>query len=109
MAADSNHWVFKTVLPGSAVQQVCVGCFLVPGQNDTVVGRGDAVELFVTESSGRLSSLCRQPMFGAIKDLRTYARPDLARDLLLVLSDSGKLSLLCFSAVLQRQVYTVGY
>ncbi len=80
MSADSNHWVFKTVLPGSAAQQVCVGCFRVAGHYDTVVGRGNAIELFVAQSSGRLGSLCRQPVFGTIKDLQTYKRPDLAQD-----------------------------
>ncbi|KAL6594944.1 hypothetical protein ACP70R_048047 [Stipagrostis hirtigluma subsp. patula] len=108
-----THYLAKRVLRGSAVLHVAEGCFRSPESADVVLAKETSLELVVVGDDGVLQSICEQDVFGIIKDigvLQWHYRdfgliPQIEhKDLLVVLSDSGKLSLLYFCSEMHRFV-----
>ncbi|KAF8768534.1 hypothetical protein HU200_007544 [Digitaria exilis] len=109
--AGATHYLAKRVLRGSAVLHVAEGCFRSPDAADVVLAKETSLELVTVGDDGVLQSICEQDMFGIVKDigvLQWHSRhvgliPQLEhKDLLVVLSDSGKLSLLYFCPQMHR-------
>lgn len=110
--ADADHYYLaKRVLRGSAVLHVVEGCFRSPDSADVVLAKETSLELVAAGHNGVLCSICEQDVFGVIKDvgvLQWHSRrvgliPQIEhKDLLAVLSDSGKLSLLYFCSEMHR-------
>uniref|UniRef100_K3ZQ27 DNA damage-binding protein 1 n=1 Tax=Setaria italica TaxID=4555 RepID=K3ZQ27_SETIT len=110
-AAGATHYLAKRVLRGSAVLHVAEGCFRSPDSADVVLAKETSLELVAVGDDGVLQSICEQDMFGIVKDigvLQWHSRhigliPQIEhKDLLVVLSDSGKLSLLYFCPEMHR-------
>ncbi|KAJ1288202.1 hypothetical protein BS78_02G072700 [Paspalum vaginatum] len=111
-AADaSRYYLAKRVLRGSAVLHVAEGCFRSPDSADVVLAKETSLDLIAVGNDGVARSICEQDVFGIIKDigvLQWHSRrfgliPQIERkDLLAVLSDSGKLSLLYFCSEMHR-------
>lgn len=104
------HYLAKYVLRGSAVLQAVQGHLRSPTSDDIVFGKETSLELVVF-NDGVVQSICEQPVFGIIKDLAVVGWTGKSRqswpqmigkDLLVVLSDSGKLSFLAFSFEMHR-------
>ncbi|XP_062187510.1 uncharacterized protein LOC133890903 isoform X2 [Phragmites australis] len=109
--AGATHYLAKRVLRGSAVLHVAEGHFRSPSSADVVLGKETSLELVAVGDDGVLQSICEQDMFGIIKDigvLQWHSRhisliPQIEhKDLLVVLSDSGKLSFLYFCSEMHR-------
>ncbi|CAN6203352.1 unnamed protein product [Urochloa humidicola] len=109
--ASATHYLAKRVLRGSAVLHVAEGRFRSPDSADVVLAKETSLELVAVGDDGVLQSICEQDMFGIVKDigvLQWHLRhvgliPQLEhKDLLVVLSDSGKLSLLYFCPEMHR-------
>ncbi|KAK1287156.1 hypothetical protein QJS10_CPB19g00834 [Acorus calamus] len=94
--SNGTHYLAKCVLKGSVVLQALYGRFRSPFSYDVVFGRETSLELATIDEDGIVQSVCEQSMFGTIKDLM------LGKDLLVVLSDSGKLTFLSFSTEMHR-------
>ncbi|XP_027188726.1 uncharacterized protein [Cicer arietinum] len=110
-SSTSRYYLSKCVLRGSAVLQVLYAHIRSPFSNDVVFGKETSIELVVIDEDGNVQSVCDQPVFGTIKDLAVLpwnekfcARDPQTRgkDLLVALSDSGKLSLLTFCNEMNR-------
>ncbi|XP_058204802.1 uncharacterized protein LOC131318827 isoform X1 [Rhododendron vialii] len=109
--SNGVHYLAKCVLRGTVVLQVVQGHIRSPSSNDVVFGKETSIELVVVDEDGIAQSICEQPVFGTIKDLAIlpwnedlHARsPQMTgKDLLVVISDSGKLSFLTFSNEMHR-------
>lgn len=105
------HYLAKCILRGSAVLQAVRGHLRSPSSSDIVFGKETSLELVAVDEDGIVQSICEQTVFGIIKDLAILpwneklraAIPQAQRkDLLLVLSDSGKLSFLSFFPEMHR-------
>ncbi|OAY43074.1 splicing factor 3B subunit 3 isoform X1 [Manihot esculenta] len=110
-SANGAYYLAKCVLRGSVVLQVVYGHFRSPSSSDIVFGKETSIELVIIDADGIVHSICEQPVFGTIKDLavipwndKFHARsPQMqGKDLLAVLSDSGKLSFLTFCSEMHR-------
>ncbi|KAM6571490.1 hypothetical protein CsatA_015570 [Cannabis sativa] len=127
-SSTSNHYLAKCVLRGSVVLQVVYGRIRSPTSLDVVFGKETSIELVVIGEDGIVQSVSEQPVFGTIKDLAVLPWKDkfspqnpqvwiistiyghsslkeifmLGKDFLLVLSDSGKLSVLSFCNEMHR-------
>ncbi|KAF7804184.1 splicing factor 3B subunit 3 isoform X1 [Senna tora] len=110
-ASSTPHYLAKCVLRGSVVLQVLYGHIRSSSSNDVVFGKETSIELVIIGEDGIVQSICDQPVFGTIKDLAIlpwngnfHARdPKMwGKDLLVVISDSGKLSLLTFCNEMHR-------
>ncbi|XP_015898900.3 uncharacterized protein LOC107432303 isoform X1 [Ziziphus jujuba] len=110
-ASSSNHYLAKCVLRGSVVLQVVYGHIRSPSSLDVVFGKENSIELVIIGEDGIVQSVSEQPVFGTIKDLAILPWNDkfrsrnpqmLGKDLLIVISDSGKLSFLSFSNEMHR-------
>ncbi|KAJ4977737.1 hypothetical protein NE237_008517 [Protea cynaroides] len=110
---DSNgvHFVAKCVLKGSAVLQAVHGHLRSSSSFDVVFGKETSIELVVIGEDGVVQSICEQAVFGTIKDLaimrwnekfRASIPQTRGRDLLVVLSESGKLTFLTFCNEMHR-------
>lgn len=105
------HYLAKCVLRGSAVLQAVQGHLRSPSSIDVVFGKETSLELVVVGEDGIVQSICEQSVFGTIKDLailrwnekfREAMPQEQGKDLLVVLSDSGKLSFLTFCLEMHR-------
>ncbi|XXG56366.1 hypothetical protein AAC387_Pa03g3791 [Persea americana] len=108
---DGIHYLAKCVLRGSVVLQVVYGHIRSPSSFDIVFGKETSIELALIGEDGILQSVCEQTIFGTIKDLavlhwnekfRAPIPQTKGKDLLVVLSDSGKLSFLAFCTEMHR-------
>ncbi|KAG2315580.1 hypothetical protein Bca52824_018702 [Brassica carinata] len=97
-----DHYLAKCVLSPTVVLQVAYGYFRSPSSRDVVFGKETCLELVVIGEDGVVESVCEQNVFGTIKDLAVIPRSKMGKDLLAVLSDSGKLSFLSFSNEMHR-------
>ncbi|KAF0907055.1 hypothetical protein E2562_014661 [Oryza meyeriana var. granulata] len=106
-----TRYVAKRVLRGSAVLHVAQGCFRSPDCVDVVLCKETSLELVFFGEDGVLQSICEQTTFGIIKDIGVlnwrYTHFGLmpkieGKEILVVLSDSGKLSLLYFCSDMHR-------
>ncbi|CAN8270105.1 unnamed protein product [Cochlearia groenlandica] len=105
-----DHYLAKCVLRPSAVLQVAYGYFRSRSSRDIVFGKETCIELAVIGEDGIVESVCEQNVFGTIKDLAVIPQSNklysnslqMGKDLLAVLSDSGKLSFLSFSNEMHR-------
>ncbi|BBM97233.1 splicing factor 3B subunit 3 [Marchantia polymorpha subsp. ruderalis] len=109
--AQPSLYVAKCVLRSSAVLQAVYGHIRSPSTLDLVFGKETTLELAVVSDDGVVQSLCEQPVFGSIKDLKILpwneefrgVQPELyGKDLLVLLSDSEQLSFLTFNVELHR-------
>ncbi|KAG9144936.1 hypothetical protein Leryth_023570 [Lithospermum erythrorhizon] len=109
--AAASCYLAKTVLRSSVVLQVVQAHFRTQSTNDVVFGKETTIELVVIGEDGIVQSICEQPVFGIIKDLavlRWSERFDCeqsqatGKDILVVISDSGKLSFLTFCNEMHR-------
>ncbi|XP_073278173.1 spliceosome-associated protein 130 A-like isoform X2 [Primulina huaijiensis] len=107
----SDCYLAKTVLRGSVVLQAVRGHFRSPASYDVVFGKETSIELAIIDEDGVMQSITEQPVFGTIKDIavlpwneRFQAQSSklLGKDILLVISDSGKLSFLSFCNEMHR-------
>lgn len=105
------HYLAKCVLKGSVVLQVAHGHLRSPTSNDVVFGKETSIELVIIGEDGIVQSVCEQAVFGTIKDLAVVPWNDkfnaqnsqvMGKDLLVVISDSGKLSFLAFCNEMHR-------
>ncbi|WOL15227.1 hypothetical protein Cni_G24008 [Canna indica] len=105
------HYLAKCVLRGSAILHAVQGHFRSPCSSDVVFGKETSLELASISEDGIVQSLFEQSVFGTIKDLailpwnnrfKGSARQGHENDVLLVLSDSGKLSFLTFCSEMHR-------
>ncbi|XP_010257605.1 PREDICTED: splicing factor 3B subunit 3 [Nelumbo nucifera] len=105
------HYLAKCVLRGSAVLQAVHGHFRSSSSFDVVFGKETSLELVIIGEDGVVQSVSEQTVFGTIKDLAVvrwnekFHTPNpqlLGKDLLVVLSDSGKLSFLAFCNEMHR-------
>nr|GMD44600.1 pre-mRNA-splicing factor prp12 [Ipomoea batatas] len=110
-AMNGGCYLAKTVLRGSVVLQVVYGHIRFPSSNDVVFGKETSIELVIIDDDGVVQSICEQPVFGTIKDLailpwndRFHSRSSQihGKDILVVISDSGKLSFLAFCNEMHR-------
>lgn len=104
-------YLAKTVLRGSVVLQVVYGRIRSSTSYDVVFGKETSIELVIIDEDGVVQSICEQPVFGIIKDIAVLPWNEkfcvgspqlLGRDLLVVISDSGKLSVLRFCNEMHR-------
>lgn len=104
-------YLAKTVLRGSVVLQAVRGHFRSPSSCDVVFGKESSIELVIIDHDGIVQSISEQPVFGTVKDLAVLPWNDklhvqnpkiLGKDVLLVVSDSGKLSFLAFCNEMHR-------
>ncbi|EYU39984.1 hypothetical protein ABFS82_10G175900 [Erythranthe guttata] len=104
-------YLAKTVLRGSVVLQAVCGHFRSPNSYDVVFGKETSIELVIVDEDGVVQSISEQPVFGTIKDIAVLPwnkrfqvqNPKvLGKDMLLVISDSGKLSFLTFCSEMHR-------
>ncbi|TYK25370.1 pre-mRNA-splicing factor RSE1 [Cucumis melo var. makuwa] len=109
--SSSTYYLAKCVLRGSVVLQVLYGHIRSPSSLDVVFGKETSIELVVIGEDGVVQSVCEQAVFGTIKDMAILPwnerfRPSytqmLGKDLLIVISDSGKLSFLSFCNKMHR-------
>ncbi|KAK4757393.1 hypothetical protein SAY87_018694 [Trapa incisa] len=110
-ALHNTHYLAKCVLRGSAILQVACGRLRWPHSQDIVFGKETSIELVNIGDDGNVISLCEQTVFGTIKDLAvlpwnenfdTQNPQMIGKDLLVVISDSGKLSFLTFHNEMNR-------
>ncbi|KNA08275.1 hypothetical protein SOVF_164110 isoform B [Spinacia oleracea] len=110
-SSNDVHYLAKCVLPSSVVLQVVHGHIRSPFSYDIVLAKETSIELVVIGEDGVVQSICEQPVFGVIKDvavlpwnkkLRTQNSEVLGKDLLVIISDSGKLSFLTFCNEMHR-------
>ncbi|CAN1277829.1 Spliceosome-associated protein 130 B [Linum perenne] len=108
-SSRGSHYLAKCVLPGSALLHVVCAHFRSSSSLDIVFGKETSIELVVVDEDGVVQSVCEQPVFGTIKDLAAvpwssqfHSQTTLGKDLLAVISDSGKLSFLTFSNDMHR-------
>ncbi|XP_027069184.1 splicing factor 3B subunit 3 isoform X1 [Coffea eugenioides] len=111
-ASHHSYYLAKSVLRSSVVLQLVRGHIRSPFSNDVVLGKETSVELVIIDDDGALQSVCEQPVFGTIKDLAILPwnerfhhsqNPQIrGKDVLVVISDSGKLSFLSFSSEMHR-------
>ncbi|KAI3967397.1 hypothetical protein MKW92_005185 [Papaver armeniacum] len=108
---EGIHYLAKCVLPGSAVLHAVYGHLRSSSSFDIVFGKETSIELVVVGDDGVVQSVCEQTVFGIIKDLSVLRRSEKfcqpnsqepGKDLLVVLSDSGKLSFLKFCNEMHR-------
>lgn len=109
--SNGVHYLAKCVLPSSVVLQVVYGHIRSPSSDDIVFAKETSIELVDIGEDGVVQSICEQPVFGVIKDiailpwnkkLRTQSSQVLGKDLLVIISDSGKLSFLTFCNEMHR-------
>ncbi|KAL3632383.1 hypothetical protein CASFOL_025367 [Castilleja foliolosa] len=105
------YYLAKTVLRGSVVHQAVCGHFRSSASYDVVFGKETSIELVIVDRDGIVQSISEQPVFGTIKDLAVVPwnerfqmqSPKIqGKDMLLVISDSGKLSFLHFCNEMHR-------
>lgn len=105
------YYLAKSVLKGSVVLQVVHGHLRSPSSQDIVFGKETSIELVIVGEDGVVQSVCEQTVFGIIKDLailrwnEKFRAPDpqtVGKDLLVVLSDSGKLSFISYCNEMHR-------
>ncbi|XP_021281707.1 splicing factor 3B subunit 3 isoform X2 [Herrania umbratica] len=110
-SSQGVNYLAKCVLRGSVVLQVAYGHLRSPSSFDVVFGKETSIELVIMGDDGIVTSICEQTVFGTIKDLailpwneKVCARnPQMrGKDLLIVISDSGKLSFLTFCIEMHR-------
>ncbi|KAF2554749.1 hypothetical protein F2Q68_00017909 [Brassica cretica] len=130
-SSAGDHYLAKCVLRPSVVLQVAYGYFRSRSSRDIVFGKvrplpppsscnqylldlcgkfETCIELAVIGEDGVVESVCEQNVFGTIKDLAVIPQSNkpysnsfqMGKDLLAVLSDSGKLSFLSFSNEMHR-------
>ncbi|GAB4851486.1 hypothetical protein Ancab_030888 [Ancistrocladus abbreviatus] len=110
-ATNGAHYLAKCVLRSSAILQVVHGHIRSSTSYDVVFGKETSIELVAIVDEGIIQSVCEQPVFGTIKDLAILPwnkkfgaeNPQmLGKDLLILLSDSGKLSFLSFCNEMHR-------
>ncbi|CAN4118631.1 unnamed protein product [Withania somnifera] len=110
-ASNGACYLAKTVLRGSVVLQVVYGRIRSSTSYDVVFGKETSIELVIIDEDGVVQSICEQPVFGIIKDIavlpwnekfRVGSPQLLGKDLLVVVSDSGKLSVLRFCNEMHR-------
>ncbi|KAL0900334.1 hypothetical protein Bca101_084295 [Brassica carinata] len=109
-SSAGDHYLAKCVLRPSVVLQVAYGYFRSRSSRDIVFGKETCIELAVIGEDGVVESVCEQNVFGTIKDLAVVPQSNkqysnsfqMGKDLLAVLSDSGKLSFLSFSNEMHR-------
>eukprot|EP00898_Chlorokybus_atmophyticus_P003273 jgi/Chlat1/3947/Chrsp26S04201 len=111
VAAKDIYFYAKSALKSSAVLQAICGRVRDPAVIDVVLGKETVLELLAQGNDGCLHSLCEQSVFGTIRDLKLLpwtselrlSSPEAqGKDLLVLLSDSGKLSFVTFSNDLHR-------
>ncbi|XP_062002924.1 uncharacterized protein LOC133720570 isoform X1 [Rosa rugosa] len=109
--SSTSHYLSKCLLRGTVVLHVLYGHVRFPNSRDIVFGKEKSIELVIIGEDGIVQSVCEQPVFGTIKDIavlpwndgfRTRNRQMLGKDLLVVVSDSGKLSVLSFCNEMHR-------
>ncbi|KAM3385794.1 hypothetical protein ACQJBY_009488 [Aegilops geniculata] len=109
--ASATHYLAKRVLHGSAVQHVARGHFRSEHLWEIVLCKGTSLELVVVGEDGVLQSICEQNTFGIVKDVGVLdwrfkhfgIWPEIeGKEILVLLSDSGKLSLLYFCCQMHR-------
>ncbi|GAB2295437.1 hypothetical protein Dimus_029604 [Dionaea muscipula] len=105
------HFLAKCLARSGVILQVVRGHFRSPTSYDIIFGKETSIELVIMGGDGVVQSVCEQPVFGMIRDLAVLPwrsklhdkKPEMSRkDLLIVLSDSGKLSFLSFSNEMHR-------
>ncbi|XP_072950937.1 uncharacterized protein [Typha angustifolia] len=110
-SGGGTHYLAKCVLKGSAVLHAVHGHFRSPSSFDVVFGKETSLELVLIGEDGVVQSICEQTLFGIIKDLAVLRWSDRfhesmlqaqGKDILVVLSDSGKLSFLAFCSEMHR-------
>ncbi|KAL6523179.1 hypothetical protein OROGR_016782 [Orobanche gracilis] len=104
-------YLAKTVLRGSVVLQAVSGHFRSHTSYDVVFAKETSIELVIVDEDGIVQSISEQPVFGTIKDLAVLPWNErfqmrspkmVGKDMLLVISDSGKLSFLTFCNEMHR-------
>ncbi|XP_062002956.1 phosphatidylinositol 4-kinase gamma 4-like [Rosa rugosa] len=109
--SSTSHYLSKCLLRGTVVLHVLYGHVRFPNSRDIVFGKEKSIELVIIGEDGIVQSVCEQPVFGTIKDIavlpwndgfRTRNRQMPGKDLLVVVSDSGKLSVLSFCNEMHR-------
>ncbi|XP_073525723.1 uncharacterized protein [Phyllobates terribilis] len=110
-AGNGVHYLAKCILPSSVVLQVVYGHIRSSTSNDIIFAKETSIELVVLGEDGIIQSVCDQTVFGTIKDVAILPyngklhgeRSQMqGKDLLLVTSDSGKLSFLTFCNAMHR-------
>ncbi|XVE75786.1 hypothetical protein DITRI_Ditri12bG0120600 [Diplodiscus trichospermus] len=110
-SSQGVNYLAKCVLRGSVVLQVAYGHIRYPSSFDIVFGKETSIELVIIGEDGITTSVCEQTVFGTIKDLailpwsEKFCAPNpqmRGKDLLIVISDSGKLSFLAFCNEMHR-------
>ncbi|KAL4341600.1 hypothetical protein GQ457_08G016940 [Hibiscus cannabinus] len=110
-SSQGVNYLAKCVLRGSVILQVAYGHLRSPSSLDVVFGKETSIELVIIGEDGIATSVCEQTVFGTIKDLailpwneKIYAQNTQMRgkDLLVIISDSGKLSFLTFCNEMHR-------
>lgn len=110
-SSNGVYYLAKSALRSSVVLQVVHGHIRSPTSYDVVFGKETAIELVTIGEDGIVQSVCEQPVFGIIKDLavlpwnekfHSQNQQMQGKDLLLVVSDSGKLSFLTFCNEMHR-------
>eukprot|EP00249_Psilotum_nudum_P036789 c8729_g1_i1 orf=2-400(-) len=109
--SKGSYYLAKCVLKSSVVLHAVYGHIRSSATLDVVFGKETALELVILTEDGIVESVCEQPVFGIIKDLKVLpwnehyrgSQPQThGKDLLVLLSDSGKLSFLTFCIELHR-------
>jgi len=108
MASHFNLY-HLTLQPPTAITHACSGNFSGANNHEFVVARGGFLEVLRRDASYRLRTLYREQAFGSIRTVAAVRLSGQNRDLIVLTSDSGRLSFLKFTGTAFETLYCETY
>ena len=90
------HLLALTQQYATAIHSACYGSFSKPGAQELIVSKGRILELYSIDD-GSFKRVTRQDCFSLIRGLTTVRLAGQSKDILVVSSDSGRLSFVSVS------------
>ena len=91
------HFLSLSLQRAGAINCAINGNFSAPKVQELVVARGSTIELLrPDDQTGKLVSVCAMPTFSVVRSLKPFRLHGATKDLVVVGSDSGKLTILEF-------------
>lgn len=84
----------------SAINAAVYGCFTAPKKHEFVVAKGNVIELFRPDETGKVCSICTSHVFSTVRSLLQLRLFGSNKDYLLIGSDSGKISIVEFDTTI---------
>eukprot|EP01012_Entosiphon_sulcatum_P002881 TRINITY_DN10726_c1_g3_i1.p2 TRINITY_DN10726_c1_g3~~TRINITY_DN10726_c1_g3_i1.p2 ORF type:complete len:1220 (-),score=308.30 TRINITY_DN10726_c1_g3_i1:801-4439(-) len=96
------HLYNLTLQKPSAITCAIYGSFTAPKMQEIVVARGAVLELLRPDENGHMVTICTTDVFGIIRSLAPFRLTGGNRDYVVVGSDSGRVTILEYSAQLKQ-------